>query len=91
MIKPTVTPKMRGTTWYARVRWSINGKRHEKQIPLRTSKESEAHLRMDIVRERASSIASGNTYTFPWMNDEGKTKVSRFTLHSTIQKYLNQP
>ena len=90
MIKATVTLKMRDTKWYARVRWSIDGKRHEKQIPLRTSKESEAHLRMDIVRERASSIPSGNSYTFPWMDDDGKTKVNKFTLSEAIQKYLNQ-
>ena len=89
MIKATVTLKIRDTKWYTRVRWSIDGKRHEKQIPLRTSKESEAHLRMDIVRERASSIASGNSYTFPWMNDDGKTKVNKLTLSEAIQKYLN--
>ena len=90
MSKATVTPKLRGSKWYARVRWSVNGKRSEKQVPLRTSKEPEAYIRLDEVEKKAKSIASGNTYTFPWMNDEGKTKVSRFTLHSAIQKYLNQ-
>ena len=74
MIKPTVTLKPRKAKWYARIRWSIDGTRYEQQIPLRTARESEAYLRMDLVRERASSIASGNSYTFPWMNDEGKTK-----------------
>ena len=90
MIKPTVTLKPRKAKWYARIRWSIDGTRYEKQIPLRTAKESEAHLRMDLVRERASSIASGNSYTFPWMNDEGKTKVKKLTLSQVIQKYINQ-
>ena len=90
MSKVTVTSKLRGTRWYARVRWSINGRRHEKQIPLRTSKESEAHLRMDLVRERAPSIVSGNNYTFPWMNYDGKIKVKKLTFSEVIEKYLKQ-
>ena len=90
MIKPTVTLKPRKAKWYARIRWSIDGTRYEQQIPLRTAKESEAYLRMDLVRERASSIAYGNSYTFPWMNDEGKTKVKKLTLSEVIQKYINQ-
>ena len=90
MIKPTVTLKPRKGKWYARIRWSIDGTRYEQQIPLRTARESEAYLRMDLVRERASSIASGNSYTFPWMNDEGKTKVKKLTLSQVIQKYINQ-
>ena len=90
MIKPTVTLKPRKAKWYARIRWSIDSTRYEQQIPLRTAKESEAYLRMDLVRERASSIASGNSYTFPWMNDEGKTKVKKLTLSQVIQKYINQ-
>ena len=90
MIKPTVTLKPRKAKWYARIRWSIDGTRYEQQIPLRTARESEAYLRMDLVRERASSIASGNSYTFPWMNDEGKTKVKKLTLSEVIQKYINQ-
>ena len=90
MNRPTVKPKPRRGKWYARVRWSINGKLKEKQIPLRTSNETTAHLRIDLVRERASSIASGNEYTFPWMNDDGKTKISKFTLSAAIKKYLNQ-
>ena len=90
MIKSKVYLKMRRKQFYARVVWYVKGKQVEKQIPLRTSRESDAHIRMDIVRDRASSIASGNSYTFPWMDDDGKIKVNQFTLSEGIQKYLNQ-
>jgi len=88
--KAKVYPRKRGNQWFARVIWYDKSKQVEKLVPLCTSRESEAHLRMDLVRERASSIASGNSYTFPWMNDEGKTKVKKLTLSEVIQKYINQ-
>ncbi len=90
MIKVKVYPKVRRKQFYARVVWYVKGKQTEKQVPLRTSMESEAHLRMDLVRERAPSIASGNNYTFPWMNYDGKIKVKKLTISEVIEKYLKQ-
>ncbi len=90
MIKVKVYPKVRRKQFYARVVWYVKGRQTEKQVPLRTSKESEAHLRMDLVRERAPSIASGNNYTFPWMNYDGKIKVKKLTISEVIKKYLKQ-
>ena len=72
---PKIKLKPRRGKWYARIRWSINGKRDEKQVPLRTCNESTAYIRLELVRERASSIALGNKYSFPWMNENGKTKI----------------
>ena len=90
MNKPKVYLCNKRGKYYARVLFKADGKRVEKTIPLRTSIESEAHLRKDMVKECAPSIASGNSYSFPWMNDDGKTKVTNITLSDIIQKYLNQ-
>jgi len=88
MKKPKVQIIPRRGKYYARVRWSIDGTRHEKQIPLKTSDESIAHLRLDVVREHSQSIASGNDYSFPWMNVDGKVKAKRFTIKDAVDKFL---
>ena len=87
MKKPKVQLKLRRGKYYARVRWSMDGTRHEKQVALKTSDESTAYLRLDVVREHSQSIASGNAYSFPWMNVDGKVKAKRFTITDAVKLY----
>ena len=87
MNKPKVYLCNKRGKYYARVLFKADGKRIEKVIPLRTSIESEAHLRKDMVKECAPSIASGNSYSFPWMNDDGKVKSIKFTIKDAVELY----
>ena len=78
--------------WYARVRWSFDGKRYEKLVPLRTKSKVTARTRLSDVKKKADEIVElyykGESYSFPWMNEEGKTKVEYLTLEDAVEKWF---
>ena len=78
--------------WYARVRWSFDGKRYEKLVPLRTKSKVTARTRLSDVKKKADEIVElyfkGESYSLPWMNEEGKTKVEYLTLEDAVEKWF---
>ncbi len=83
------TLKKRRERWYARVLWYENtGKQKEKQVPLRTKSKVTARERLSAVNKVESDIRSGLEFTFPWMNEDGQTKVSRYTIYDALQEWM---
>ena len=82
------TLRKRRGKWYARIRWcDKNGCNKEKQIPLRTHLKNEAYARFFEVENKESDIKDGMGFSFPWLNDSGKTKLVMQTLQDIIDKY----
>ena len=83
------TLKQRGIMWVARVQWrDANGQKKEKQISLRTKSKVKARERLIAVNRVEADIKTGMEFTFPWMNDEGQTKVLQLTLGDAIKTWL---
>ena len=83
--------KPRRGMFYARIRWYDDNKREvEKQVQLKTNSKVVARERLAIVEKVESDIKAGISFTFPWQNDEGKTRVERFTLKDAIDEWLNR-
>ena len=80
----------RGGSWYARVFWHENGRKKEKQIPLRTSKETEAIERLALVERYETNIKKGLEYTFPWMSDSSIVQPKRFELGEAIDSWIKK-
>ena len=81
--------KNRRGKWYARVQWRDEFyKMKEKQIPLRTKSKATALQRVLKVNKKEDDIKSGLEFSFPWLNDEGETKVVRYVLNDAIEEYL---
>jgi len=78
--------------WYARVRWSFDGKRYEKLVPLRTESKVTARTILSDVKKKADEIVElyykGESYSFPWMNDDGKIKVVYLTFEDAVETWL---
>ena len=75
--------------WYARVLWYENtGKQKERQVPLRTKSKVTARERLSAVNKVESDIKTGLEFTFPWMNEDGQTKVSRYTIYDALQEWM---
>ena len=90
------TLKKRRSNWYARVLWYENGKKKEKQVPLRTESKVVARERLSMVNKVQLDIKSGMNFTFPWLSNGNQTKLKRFTLLDATnlwmvkrQKYRN--
>ena len=81
--------KKRRGTWYARVRMVVNGRKTEKQIPLRTESKVTARERLEMVNKDEDTIKKGMEFSFPWLNDEGINKVVRLTLNDAVEKWLS--
>jgi site-specific recombinase XerD len=75
--------------WYARSRWSNNGNKSEKLIPLRTSSKVTARERMAEVNKVENDIKQGMDFTFPWLSSAVRTKVKRFTLENAINQWMS--
>ena len=85
----TLSPR-RGK-WYARVRWyDKNGRECEETIPMRTTSKVIAMERLAIVEKVEPDIKAGISFTFPWLNDEGRKSVVRFTLKDAINEWINR-
>jgi len=87
------TLKKRRDKWYARVFWyDYTGMKKEKQVPLRTDSKVTARKRMSEVEKHSDEIielhTKGESYSFPWMNDDGILKIDYFNFKDTVNKWL---
>ena len=84
------TLKKRRGMWYARKQWrDNNGIKREKQIPLRTKSKVTARLRLSEVKKVESDLKDGISFSFPWMNNDGKTKVSVFRIKDAVREWMD--
>ena len=74
--------------YYARVRWSHKGKELEKQIPLRTDSKAVAYERLSEVNSLEDGIKSGVAFSFPWLSNQIKIKVKKYTLKEASDEWL---
>ena len=85
------TLKKRRGSWYARVLWYDNhGRKKEKQVPLRTKSKVTARERLGTVNKDELDIKDGLEISFPWMNDEGVSKVMRFTAAVAGEEWIQR-
>ena len=75
--------------WYARVYFTLDGKKIEKQIPLRTPSKVVARERKVEVDRKAHDIKNGINFTFSWDSEDSTTKVKRFTLVDAYENWLD--
>jgi integrase len=92
MLNMSITLKPRRGLWYARVRWYVDAIQKEVQVPLRTDSKVTARVRLSEVKKKAEEIielhSKGEKYNFPWMNEDGKTKVEYLTLEGAVEMWL---
>ena len=74
--------------WYARVRPWDGKHQGEKLIPLRTESKVEARERLPQVNREEANIKAGMDFSFPWLNQEGITKVVHKTLQETANEFI---
>ncbi|MBC8403517.1 MAG: hypothetical protein ISR95_06900 [Candidatus Marinimicrobia bacterium] len=74
--------------FYARVRYSNNGRYSEKLVPLRTDSKVEARVRLNQVKKVEADLKSSIDYSFPWMNAEGELNVKIISIQDCIDEYL---
>ena len=85
------TLKKRRGSLYARVLWYDNhGRKKEKQVPLRTKSKVTARERLGTVNKDELDIKDGLEISFPWMNDEGVSKVMRFTAAVAGEEWIQR-
>ena len=82
--------KLRRETWYARIRMVTDGRKTEKQIPLRTKSKVTARERLELVNRDEESIRKGLEFSFPWLNDEGINKIVRLSISEAVEQWLSQ-
>ena len=82
--------KLRRETWYARIRMVADGRKTEKQIPLRTKSKVTARERLELVNRDEESIRKGLNISFPWLNDEGINKIIKLSISETVEQWLSQ-
>ena len=75
-------------SFYARVRWQMKGNEKEKLVPLRTSSRKVAYERLTEVNAVEGGIKSGVSFSFPWLTDQTKIKVKRYTLKDASDEWL---
>jgi len=75
--------------YYARVRKWDGVKQVEKLIPLKTSNRIEAIERLLQVNRIEKDIKQGIDFSFPWMNENRKMEVVRYSLGKAVEEYLN--
>ena len=84
--------RKRGKTWVARVRPTINGKRKEIPINLRTGSKVTAGQRLAEIKKKEDEIIelykNGENYCFPWLNSDGVLKIEYLTFEDAITKWL---
>ena len=85
------TLKKRRGKWYARVLWyDGTGYKKEKQIPLRTESKTVARERLFAVNREEAEIKDGLKFSFPWLNEDGVTKVIRFTVELAAEEWMKR-
>ncbi|MBT6941647.1 MAG: hypothetical protein HN999_00395, partial [Candidatus Marinimicrobia bacterium] len=84
------TLKKRRGMWYARKQWrDENGTRKEKQIPLRTKSKVTAIQRLFEIKKVESDMVDGLSFSFPWLNDDGLTKIKVFKLEDAVNEWMS--
>ena len=84
------TIRKRRKSYVSRIIWRDNdGNKKERQIPLKTSKKSEAIVRNHQVCEVEETIIDGENWSLPWLNDDGKTKLLRMPIVDAYEEYRN--
>ena len=79
----------RGAVWYARMQWrDENGQKKDYQKSLRTNSIVTARERLVLVNRVKTEIKEGLSFSFPWMNDEGQTKVSVFRIKDAVNEWM---
>ena len=74
--------------WYSRVSLWDGYRQTHKQIPLYTESKVTARVRLEEVNRYEKDIKNGLDYSFAWLNADGRTKIQRITLESTIPQYI---
>jgi len=88
--------RKRGQYWHTRVRiWEKEFQRErEVPIPLKTKSELEMLIRLKKVNEAEPFIKNGTITDvksyFPWLNEEGKSEIIRFTLQEAVDEWLSK-
>ena len=77
-------------TWYARSRWTENGRKVEKLTPLKTKSKVTARERIAEVNKVEDDIKQGMEFSFPWLSDSTSTKVKRFTLKDAVGQWMSK-
>ena len=86
--------KLRRGKYFARIRWMEGNKEKEEQVPLRTTYKTEGWVRLKAIEAVESDIISGEIQRFqfkewfPWLNDNGTSKLVPKTLGDVIPEYL---
>ena len=70
--------RQRGNVWEARIRWRVDGIQQEKRIPLDTTKENVADIRMVDINKYEPAIKRGKAISFPWDNDDGEIQIVHY-------------
>ena len=79
----------RGAVWYARMQWrDANGQKKDYQKSLHTNSIVTARERLVLVNRVKTEIKEGLSFSFPWMNDEGQTKVLVFRIKDAINQWM---
>ena len=76
--------RQRGNVWEARIRWRADGVQKERRIPLNTTKENVADIRMVDINKYEPAIKRGKEISFPWNNDEGEVQIVHYNLESAM-------
>ena len=80
--------RKRGQQNYARIKWNVDGRHKEKLINLNTSCPTEANIRLKQVTIAEDLVKAGKQVSFPWQNDEGKTKLIEYNLKQAQEEWL---
>ena len=82
--------RKRRNKYFSRVVWrNEDGTQLEKQIPLQTDKKSIAVVRNNEVSKVEDTLRSGENWSFPWMNQDGKVKLIRLSISEAYEEYRN--
>ena len=89
------TLRKRRESWFARIQWRNEyGQKKEKPVPLKTKSESVAFARLSEVNRVEKYIIDGTIMDidnyFPWLNEEGHSKVVLFTLKNAIDEWISR-
>ena len=82
--------KNRRDVWYARIRMVKDGRKIEKQIPLKTKSKITARERLELINRDEKLIRRGLEFSFPWLNNEGINKIIRLTISEAVKQWLKQ-
>ncbi len=80
--------RLRGNNYVARIRWRMNGKVNEKEIPLLTSNKKEAKIRCAEVTISAPLIKADKVVLFPWQNHKARTEIIPYDIQRAMSEWI---